>query len=83
MFSMYEHFYQAFPFIVEAHKVIWYRHHLDKHDVHSSNWDAMVYSEIEKDAASITLFVFIVTFLSVIVKLQKTTIDNVATQNGG
>ena len=86
--SAYQHFYQSFPFIVDALEVIGYQHHLDKYGDLYSDWDPKSRSEAQQIVASITSFGFIVTFMTVYqylshlagitVKLQKTTLDIVA-----
>ena len=86
--SAYQHFYQAFPFIVEALEIIGYRQHLDTYGGLYSDWEATVRSEAQQVAASFTSFGFIVTFMSIYqylshltgitVKLQKASHDIVA-----
>ena len=86
--SAYQHFYQSFPFIVDALEVIGYRHHLDMYGDLYSDWDPKSRSEAQQIVTSITSFGFIVTFMTVYqylshlagitVKLQKTTLDIVA-----
>ena len=63
--SAYQHFYLAFPFIVEALEVIGHQHHLDKYGELYSDRGAKVRSQAQQVVASITSFGFIVTFMSV------------------
>ena len=63
--SAYQHFYQSFPFIVDALVVIDYQHHLDKYGDLYCDWNPKSQSEAQQIAASITSFGFIVTFMTV------------------
>lgn len=86
--SAYQHFYQAYMFIVEALEVIGYRMHLDTYGADFKDWENTARSEAQQLLASITRFDFLVVFLSIYfylshlagitVKLQGRTIDIIA-----
>ena len=79
----YQHFYQAFVFIVETLELIGYKRHLDKYGDLYGDWDAANTSEAQQ--ISITTFEFIIVFLTIYqylshlsgitVKLQKRALD--------
>eukprot|EP00731_Ephydatia_muelleri_P011301 Em0006g195a len=80
--NAYQHFYQAYYFIVQALELIGYRCHLDKYRDKYADWGTVNCTETQQILASITLFAFIVSFtcmyqyLSEInVKLQKRFLD--------
>ena len=63
--SAYQHFYQAYVLIVEALEVIGFKHHLAKYGNTYADWDSTSRSDAQQILASITLFEFIVVFLTV------------------
>ncbi len=81
----YQHFYQAYTYIVEALEVIGHRQHLERHGDLYRDWDTQSRSEAQQILASITGFDFIVIFLMVYhylahlsgitVQLQGTAVD--------
>ena len=83
--NAYQHFYQAYVFIVEALEMIGYRYHLDKYGSLYADWDSSSCSDAQQILASITTFKFVVIFLTVYqylshlsgitVKLQKKASD--------
>ena len=83
--SAYQHFYQAFVFLVEALELIGFKRHLTKYGDTYADWDPASRSDAQQVLASITSFEFIVVFLTVYqfmshlagitFKLQKSTLD--------
>ena len=83
--SAYQHFYQAFVFIVEALELIGFKHHLTKYGDTFADWDSASRSVAQQILASITSFEFIIVFLTVYqflshltgitLKLQKSALD--------
>ena len=83
--SAYQHFYQAFVFIVEALEMIGFRHHLAEYGDTFADWDSASRNEAQQILASITSFEFIIDFLlvhqfllhlaGITVKLQKSALD--------
>ncbi|KAL5491305.1 hypothetical protein EMCRGX_G016568 [Ephydatia muelleri] len=83
--SAYQHFYQAYTFIVQALELIGYHRHLDKYGDKYADWDTLNRTEAQQILASITSFTFIVSFTCVYqylshlagitVKLQKRSLD--------
>ena len=81
----YQHFYQAYIFIVEAFELIRFCRHLDKYGDTYADWDATSCSDAQQVLAGITSFEFIVVFLTiyqylshltgVTMKMQKVTCD--------
>ena len=79
--SAYQHFYQAYSFIVQALELIGYRLHLDKY----ADWNTVNHTEAQQILASLTLFACIVSFTcmyqylshltGITVKLQKRSLD--------
>ena len=63
--SAYQHFYQAFVFIVEALELIGFKHHLTKYGDTFADWDSASRSVAQQILASITSFEFIIDFLTV------------------
>ena len=61
----YQHFYQAFTYIVEALELIGYRRHLNKYGDLYADWDPANRTEAQQIVASITSFAFIIGFLTV------------------
>lgn len=84
--SAYQHFYQAYTFIVEALELIGYGQHIEEYegDLYS-DWDTANRTEAREILSSITRFDFIVVFLimyqylshlsGVTIQLQSTTLD--------
>ena len=86
--NAYQHFYQAYTFIVEALEMIGYGQHIEEHgDLYSDwmGWDTASRSEAQQMLASITRFDFLVIFMmihqylshlsGITVQLQSTTLD--------
>ena len=83
--SAYQHFYQAFVFLVEALELIGFKRHLAKYGDTYADWDPASRSDAQQVLASITSFEFIVVFLTVYqfmshlagitFKLQRTALD--------
>ena len=83
--SAYQHFYQAFKFLVEALELIGYKHHLQKYGSLYADWDPSNRTEAQQILASITSFTFIIGFMTVYqylahlagitVKLQRKALD--------
>ncbi|KAL5486890.1 hypothetical protein EMCRGX_G019427 [Ephydatia muelleri] len=81
--SAYQHFYQAYSFIVQALELIRYCRHLDKYGDKYADWDTVNRTEAQQILTSITSFAFIVSFTCVYlshlagitVKLQKRSLD--------
>ena len=81
----YQHFYQAFVFIIEALEMISFKRHLAKYGDKYAGWDAASCSNAQQILASITTFEFIVVFMSmyqylshlsgITVKPQKRALD--------
>ncbi len=81
----YQHFYQAFTYMVEALELIGYRRHLNKYGDLYADWDPANRTEAQQIVASITSFTFIIGFLTVYqylshlagitVKLQREALD--------
>ena len=81
----FQHFYQAFTFIVEGLEMIGYQLHIEEHGDTFGDWDSHNRSEAQQLLASITSFDFIVVFMTVYqylshlsgitVKLQNSSID--------
>ena len=63
--SAYQHFYQAYVFIVEALEMIGFKHHLAKYGNMYDDWDSTSRSDAQQILASITSFEFIAGFLTV------------------
>ena len=63
--NAYQHFYQAFTYIVEALELIGYKRHVDKYGDLYADWDPPNHTEAQQIVASITSFSFIVGFLTV------------------
>ena len=60
----YQHFYQAFVFIVEALEMIGFKRHLAKYGNKYADWDPASCSNAQHILASITTFEFIVVFMT-------------------
>ena len=83
--TAYQHFYQAFVFIVEALEMIGFKRHLSKYGDMYADWDPANRNEAQQILASITSFEFIVVFMTmyqylaylagITVKLQRATVD--------
>ncbi|KAK2561865.1 hypothetical protein P5673_015259 [Acropora cervicornis] len=83
--TAYQHFYQAFVFIVEALEMIGFKRHLSKYGDMYADWDPANCNEAQQILASITSFKFIVVFMTmyqylahlvgITVKLQRATVD--------
>lgn len=83
--SAYQHFYQAFVFIVEALEMIGFKRHLAKYGDKYADWDPASCSDAQQILASIASFEFIVVFMTmyqylshltgITVKLQKRALD--------
>lgn len=83
--SAYQHFYQAFVFIVEALEMIGFKCHLDMCGDKFADWDSGSHSDAQQILASITSFKFIVVFVTmyqfvshlagITVKLHKTALN--------
>ena len=81
----YQHFYQAYTYLVETLEMIGYRGHIEKHGDLYSDWDTANRSEAQQILASITSFDFIVVFMvvyqylshlsGITTQLQSTTLD--------
>ena len=81
----YQHFYQAYVFIVEALEMIGFKHHLEKYGRLYADWDSASRSDAQQVLGSITSFEFIIVFVSIYqhlshlagitVKLQKQASD--------
>ena len=81
----YQHFYQAYVFIVEAFEMIGFKHHLEKYGRLYADWDSASRSDAQQVLGSITSFEFIIVFVSIYqylshlagitVKLQKQASD--------
>ena len=81
----YQHFYQAYIFIVEALELIGFHRHVDKYGDTYADWDATSRSDAQQVLGGITSFEFIVVFLTIYqylshlagitVKLQKVACD--------
>ena len=64
--NAYQHFYQAFTYIVKALEVIGYRRHLNKYGDLYADWDPANHTEAQQIAADgIISFTFIIGFLTV------------------
>ena len=59
----YQHFYQAFVFIVEALEMIRFKRHVDKYGDAFADWDPDNCSEVQEMLAGITSFEFIVVLM--------------------
>ena len=83
--TAYQHFYQAFVFIVEDLEMIGFKRHLPKYGDMYADWDPANRNEAQQMLASITSFEFIVVFMTmyqylahlagITVKLQTATVD--------
>ena len=83
--SAYQHFYQAYCYIVEALEVVGHRQHLERYGNTYADWDTANRSEAQQILAAVTSFNFIVCFLTVYhylshlsgitIKLQRKTLD--------
>ncbi|XP_035668943.1 52 kDa repressor of the inhibitor of the protein kinase-like [Branchiostoma floridae] len=83
--SAYQHFYQAYVFIVETLEMIAYSRHLDKYGDTYADWDTGNRSDAHQILKSITSYEFIVVFLvvyqylshlaGITVKLQGRAVD--------
>ena len=62
--STFQHFYQAFVFIVEGLEMIGYRLHIEEYGDLFGDWDSHNRSEAQQLLASITSFDFIVVFMT-------------------
>ena len=81
----YQHFYQAYTYLVETLAMIGYRGHIEKHGDLYSDWGTVNRSEAQQIIASITSFDFIVVLMVVYqylshmpgisTQLQSTTLD--------
>ena len=88
--NCYQHFYQAYCFIVNSLEVIGHRMHLDQYGESYSDWDSGARSDAQQLLASITSFDFIVVFLlmyfylshlaGVTLKLQGKAVDIITAQ---
>ena len=82
--TAYQHFYQAFVFIVEDLEMIGFKRHLPKYGDMYADWDPANRNEAQQMLASITSFEFIVVFMTmyqylahlagITVKLQTATV---------
>ena len=61
----YNHFYQAYTYLVETLEMIGYRGHIEKHGDLYDDWDTANRSEAQQIIASITCFHLIVVFMDV------------------
>ena len=83
--NAYQHFYQAYTFIVEALEMIGQGQHIEEHGTLFSDWDADNRSAAQQILSSITTFEFILVFLlayqylshlsGVTIQLQSSTLD--------
>ena len=83
--SAYQHFYQAYWYIVEALEVVGHRQHLERYGNTYADWDTATRSEAQQILAAVTSFNFIVCFLAVYhylshlsgitIKVQRKTLD--------
>ena len=83
--NAYQHFYQAYTFIVEALEMIGYGQHIEEHGSLFSDWDAENRSAAQQILSSITTFEFILVFLlayqylshlsGITIQLQSSTLD--------
>ena len=83
--TAYQHFYQAYIYIVQTLELIGYRRHLEKYGNKYADWDTGNRTEAQQILTSITSFAFIISFMSVYqylshlagitVKLQKRCLD--------
>ena len=83
--SAYQHFYQAYVFVVQALELIGYSRHTDKYGDGFSDWDPANRSEAQQILSAITSSTFLVGFVciyqylshlsGITVKLQRRTVD--------
>ena len=62
--TAYQHFYQAFVFILEALEMIGFKRHLPKYGDMYADWDPVNLNEAQQILASITSFEFIFVFMT-------------------
>ena len=83
--TTYQHFYQAFAFIVDALEMIGFKRHLLKYGDIYADWDPESRNEAQQILARFTSFEFIVVFMimyqylahltGITAKLQRATVD--------
>ena len=83
--TAYQHFYQAFAFIVKALEMIGLKRHVPKYGDMYADWEPLIRKEAQQILASITSFEFIVVFMTmyqylaqlagITVKPQRATVD--------
>ena len=83
--TAYQHFYQAFVFIVGALEMIGFKRHLPKYSEMYADWNPANRNEAQQILASISSFEFIVVFMTlyqylahlagITVKLQRAIVD--------
>ena len=63
--TAYQHFYQSFPFIIEALEYIGYKLHVDEYGELFVDWDVSSRSDAQQILHGLTIFNFIIVFLTI------------------